>query len=381
MALYLLRAKHISRGTGALVTRAAAYRSGERIRDERTNKVFDFSSRNDVAYKEVVLPAQLAGRADMDWTQNRATLWNAVEHSGLRRNSRLAREWMVSLPAELNMAERNRLARTFASELANQYGSAVDLSVHEPRPGSDARNHHAHLLMTTREVSPEGIGARTTLELGGRERRLRGLGPQKVEYLAIRARWAQLTNDALRSQGLSVRVDHRSLQQQGIDREPVPTIPAHVFYAERRQGPTAAGNAIRARYQERVEARRKGPEELARVIAEQRQKLRENAAYDAKGQGLQPGQSRWSSLQPNDDNQRRTAEDAAQAWRAYRNNIQTVTQAEAAANWKAFRESQKLLEIADKPGSRGNDQRMAIIENDAKAEGRLQRERDHDFGL
>ena len=68
MATYFLRTKHVSRGKGARVTRAAAYRAGERIRDERTSEVYDYSDRGDVVYKEVILPAELSAHADMAWT-------------------------------------------------------------------------------------------------------------------------------------------------------------------------------------------------------------------------------------------------------------------------------------------------------------------------
>src|SRR5580692_11729214 len=154
MATYFLRTKHVSRGKGARVTRAAAYRAGERIRDERTSEVYDYTDRNDVAHKEIVLPSDLAGRPDMAWTQNRETLWNAMEHAGLRRNSRVGREWLVLLPEELTPEQRSGLVRTFAAELADKYRCAVDCTIHQPRPGADPRNHHAHLLTTTREVSP-----------------------------------------------------------------------------------------------------------------------------------------------------------------------------------------------------------------------------------
>src|SRR6201999_1030437 len=97
---------------------------------------------------------------------------------------------------------------------------AADAALHEPRPGADPRNHHAHLLMTTREVSPEGIGARTSLELGGRERHQRGMGPTRDDYLLLRERWATVTNDSLRRAGLDLSVDHRSLKEQGLTREP-----------------------------------------------------------------------------------------------------------------------------------------------------------------
>ncbi len=287
MATYFLRAKHVSRGKGARVTRAAAYRAGELIRDERTGEVHNYSNRRDVAYKEVVLPADLTGRADMAWTQDRSTLWNAAEHAGLRRNSRLAREWLVLLPPELNPAQRASLVRNFAGELADKYRCAVDICIHEPRPGADSRNHHAHLLMTTREVTPEGLGSRTTLELGGRERHRAGLGPSRDEYLLIRERWAQVTNEALRQAGLTARVDHRSLERQGIGREPVPTIPEKVFYAERKSGArSVAGDAIRARHRERVEARLKSGGELARVLERQKRELK-----DSRDRGFQAARS------------------------------------------------------------------------------------------
>src|SRR5256885_5574746 len=101
MAKYFLHVKVFSRGQGSRVTRAAAYRAGERIRDERTSEVYNYTDRRDVTYKEVVLPADLTGRPDMAWTQDRSKLWNAMEHAGLRRNSRLAREWLVVLPPEV----------------------------------------------------------------------------------------------------------------------------------------------------------------------------------------------------------------------------------------------------------------------------------------
>ncbi|MGH8295017.1 MAG: MobA/MobL family protein [Steroidobacteraceae bacterium] len=297
MASYFLRSKHISRGKGARVTRAAAYRAGEKIRDERTGETYNHSDRQDVAYKEVVLPAGLAGRADMAWTQDRATLWNAAEHAGRRCNSRLAREFLILVPPELTPAQRVRLVRGFSQELADGYRCAVDLALHTPRPGADRRNHHAHLLMTVREVTPEGMGPRTALELGGRERHLRGLGPSRDEYLALRERWAQLTNDALHQAGLAARVDHRSFKDQGIDREPAPSIPEKVFYAERRSGSaTLAGEAIRARHRERLAARARGEDELERIVQRQKRELRQRAVEDLGRKQAGPTQARRASL-------------------------------------------------------------------------------------
>jgi hypothetical protein len=307
MAIYFLRSHHLSRKDGTRVTRAAAYRAGERIRDERSSEVYDHSDRGDVVYKEVVVPADLADRPDMAWTQDRGTLWNAAEHAGARRNSRLARDWLVFLPSELNSNQRTRLVRAFSQELADKYRCAVDVCVHLPRPGADVRNHHAHLLMTTREVTPDGLGRRTTLELGGRERHLLGMGnSSREEYLAVRERWADLTNQALQHAGLSARVDHRSLEKQGIDREPAPTIPEKVFYAERNtQKHSAAGDAIRARHQERVAARLEGRDALARIVQRQRAEIKQRALENLKRQQEGAKSSRWGTLSREERNEKR----------------------------------------------------------------------------
>jgi hypothetical protein len=317
MATYFLRSKHVSRSNGARATRAAAYRAGERIRDERTSEVYDHSDRRDVAYKEIILPAELAGRPDMAWTQDRSTLWNAAEHAGLRRNSRLARECLVLLPPELTAAQRTKLVRTFAGELADKYRCAIDICIHEPRPGADPRNHHAHLLMTTREVTPDGFAARTALEISGRGRRLAGLaGSSLQEYLLLRERWAEVTNDALRDAGLTARVDHRSLERQGIDREPVPTIPEKVFYAERKRGgPSPAGDAIRARHRERQAARQAPGEERVRVVERQNDRLRQLAVRALSERDAQPQRIPWGALTREERNaHRRERYGARRAW-------------------------------------------------------------------
>lgn len=287
MANYFLHVKMFARGKGSKVTKAAAYRAGERIRDERSGSVHDYSDRTDVAHAEVVLPTEYSNQVGMEWALDRSTLWNAVEHAGRQWNSRLAREILVHLPPEMTPAQRVSLVRTFSQELADRYRNAVDVAVHAPRPQADQRHHHAHLLTTTREVGPGGLGARTTLDLSGTERHARGLGPSLHELLWMRERWAHVTNEALRQAGLAARVDHRSYKDQGIDREPKPVIPQTIVYSERRSGRSSlAGEDIRARYRERVEARLKGPEELARVVQRQKAEGRQRAVESAERKAL-----------------------------------------------------------------------------------------------
>jgi hypothetical protein len=127
MANYFLHVKTFSRGKGSSATKAAAYRAGKRIRDERSGAVYDYTDRTDVAHAEIVLPAEYAESVDMEWARNRSILWNAVQGSGRLWNSRLAREVLVHVPPELTRVQRTALTRGFSRELADRYRCAVDV--------------------------------------------------------------------------------------------------------------------------------------------------------------------------------------------------------------------------------------------------------------
>src|SRR5262249_52772203 len=152
--------KVLSRNKRSSVVRAAAYRAGERILESRTGRTHDYRDRDDVVESEIRLPAELTNDSGVDWARDRSGLWGVVD-SNSRRDARLANEVLVILPPELNSAQRTELVRTYAQELANRYRNAVDFAVHEPRENADPRSHHAHILMTAREVTAEGMGRRT----------------------------------------------------------------------------------------------------------------------------------------------------------------------------------------------------------------------------
>ena len=256
MAIYFLNLKNFGRSGGSSAVSAAAYRAGERIRDERTGKTYDHSDRQDVMHKEIILPGEFAADA-MGWAQDRASLWNSAESAETRKNSRVAREYLVALPAELPQEHRLSLVRGFSHELVERYRFALDVAIHAPRdfPGSDPRNFHAHLLATTREVTTEGLGAKTTVEWSDANRRAAGLGPAINELLHVRQRWAEATNAALEEAHLGARIDHRTLTAQGIDREPAPHIPRAAFEMERLGFRSVVADRIREEYQARVESR------------------------------------------------------------------------------------------------------------------------------
>jgi ATP-dependent exoDNAse (exonuclease V) alpha subunit len=256
MAVYFLNMKTFGRAGGSSAASAAAYRAGERIRDERAGRTYDHSDRQDVLHKEIVLPSRFADE-DMAWARDRASLWNAAEGAETRKNARVAREYLVALPVELSPPQRLELVRGFSQELSDRYGFAVDLAVHAPRdfPGSDPRNFHAHLLATTREVQMEGLGAKTTLDMSDRNRRELGLPPVINELLHVRERWAAVTNEALQRAQQAARIDHRSLEAQGVDREPRPRIPRAAFEMERHGYRSVVADRMREEYESRVQAR------------------------------------------------------------------------------------------------------------------------------
>ncbi len=281
MAQFYLQISSIARAAGRRATAAAAYRSGERIRDERTAEVINFSSRRDVLHTEIFLPSQFAA-VEAAWARNRERLWNTAEHAEKRHNSRVAREYQVTLPVELDSARRIVLARAFAQEMADRYKVAVDLAVHEPRADGDARNFHAHLLTTTREVTPTGLGAKVGLDMPPQERRRRGLSDHRQEYVNVRERWAILTNAALREANIDARVDHRSLAAQNIDRVPLPAIPLMHLKMERRGLQSELAERLRADYRDRVARRlEKGAAREGRLDGATAQRVSQKAAAAA----------------------------------------------------------------------------------------------------
>lgn len=221
MAIYHLSVKPISRSAGRSATGAAAYRAGCEITDERTGLVHDYRRKGGVESTDIVLPDGAPA-----WAQNRARLWNAAELAEKRKDSCVAREYEVALPHELSSAERRQLVLEFAKEMANREGCAVDVAIHAPSRGGDNRNHHAHIMRTTRKVGPDGLTEKLDTEKSGRDR--------KADLEGVRARWAELCNKRLMEKQLTTRVDHRSLAEQGIQQEPSVHLGPAVVELERR---------------------------------------------------------------------------------------------------------------------------------------------------
>ena len=201
MASYHLSVKTIKRSAGRTATAAAAYRVGERIECQREGRIHDYTRKQGIEETFIVAPEHAPA-----WAQDRSALWNAAEASETRRNSVTAREWELALPSEISAEDRSQITRKFAEELVSRYGVAVDVAIHAPHREGDQRNHHAHVLTSTRKLEAEGFTAKTRVldsaKTGG------------VEIEQMRGLWAELQNRALERVGEVERVDHRSLEKQ-----------------------------------------------------------------------------------------------------------------------------------------------------------------------
>ncbi|NHO43327.1 conjugal transfer protein TraA [Acetobacter fabarum] len=118
----------------------------------------------------------------------------------------------MALPAELDAGARKELARDFARELVARYGVVADVAIHEPGREGDNRNHHAHILTTTRTVGEDGLGAKTRV--------LDVASTASAEIEHMRGVWARQVNMALERHQVEQRVDHRSFERQGKEQEP-----------------------------------------------------------------------------------------------------------------------------------------------------------------
>ena len=203
MAIYHFSAKVISRSSGSSAVAAAAYRSASRLHDQRLDRAHDFSNKAGVVHSEVMLPDGAPER----W-RDREALWNDVEAAELRKDAQLAREIEFSLPRELDQEQGIRLARDFVAREFVDRGMVADLNVHWDMGEDGLPKPHAHVMLGLRQVTGEGFGSKV------REW-------NRTELLTHwREAWAEHVNTRLAELDIDARVDHRSLEAQGIELEP-----------------------------------------------------------------------------------------------------------------------------------------------------------------
>lgn len=230
MAIYHLSMKPVSRANGRSAVASMAYRAGEKLTNERDGITHDYTAKKGVEHAEIVLPEGV----NADWARDRSDLWNAAEFSEKRKDARVAREFEVALPHELSAEQRLEATREMAQELANRYGAAVDFAIHAPHEASDVRNHHAHILMTTRQVTEDGLGDKTYLERENKWLLVHDLPTTDMQLRDLRQRWEGIANERLAMAGLDIRIDHRSHMERGLEISPTEHMGVHASQMERR---------------------------------------------------------------------------------------------------------------------------------------------------
>jgi hypothetical protein len=241
MAIYRLETKIIRRqqkGKSAVAAAAyqsgmllskAAYRSGTELEDQGAKQTFNYRPRRqEVAHCEILAPKDgpiwlqagpPQGREDAARQRAmRERLWNTIEQVEKRKDSQLARDFIASIPRELTLEQQIGLIRGWCKEEFVNKGYVADFAIHRSK---DGLNPHAHILVTMRPVDGQGFGKKPSNAGKFNGRGAVGLAA-KADLVAWRESYARHANTALESAGRPERVDHRSLKDQGVDREPEP---------------------------------------------------------------------------------------------------------------------------------------------------------------
>ncbi|HUD93011.1 Ti-type conjugative transfer relaxase TraA [Sphingobium sp.] len=228
MAIFHFSVQVIGRAQGRSVVAAAAYRAAERLHDDRLDRDHDFTNKAGVVHSEILLPEGAPDRFS-----DRATLWNEVEATEKRKDAQLAREVEFAIPREMNQAQGIALAQDFVRAEFVDSGMIADLNVHWDIGADKLAKPHAHVMLTMREVDEDGFGQKVR-------------DWNRTELVEQwRERWADHVNSRLAELDIDARIDHRSLEAQGIDLEPQDKI-----------GPAASRMDERGLESERIEDHR-----------------------------------------------------------------------------------------------------------------------------
>ena len=234
MAIYHMQAKVVSRGSGRSAIAASAYMSCSRMYNDYDGIQHDYTRKQGLIYQEVMLPPM----APSEWN-DREQLWNAVEETEKTKDSRLAREFVVALPVELDKNSNISLLQDFIQKNFVDMGMCADFAIHD----TDGHNPHAHILLTVRPLNENGTWQYKTEkeylcikdgEEKGYERidkhpkssrygRQNPISEQwnSDEQLCIwRANWADAVNKMLARNQINATIDHRSFADQGITKQP-----------------------------------------------------------------------------------------------------------------------------------------------------------------
>jgi hypothetical protein len=311
VAIYHLSVKIIGRGSGRSAVASSAYRAGEKLHSQYDGKnhdytiqrgvayrsgeeigEYDYTKRHDVIHSEIMLPSH----APKEYS-DRQTLWNEVEKTEKAKNARLAREVVVALPNELNEEQQKQLVQDYIQRNFVDNGMCADFSIHsghihekkdEIYPFQDLTvrkdNPHAHIMLTVRPINKDGSWGEKSrkeyiLDKNGKRirtpkgnykcRKIELTNWDKIETLERwREDWARTVNKDFQRLEIDERIDHRTLQAQGIDRTPTKHMGHDSWNKEVKGTKTKIGNENR-------EIMRSNAERIFERIADKIHELKE----------------------------------------------------------------------------------------------------------
>ena len=253
MAIYHVHCDIIGRTSGGSAVAAAAYRATEKITDRTTGEKHDYTRKEKALFSEILTPAE-----SPEWAHVRAELWNQVEEKENRKNSQFCRSFDIALMKEFDLETNKKLVEQWANENYVSRGLAADVAIHGPHKSNN--NTHAHVLVTTRKLNKDGW---TEKDREANDR----------EFLQhVRTSWAEIVNAEFERRGMAERIDERTLEAQGIDREP-----------QQHQG--KAATAMERRGENPDRKKNKEPEERQEIIVTN-EELKEALIADEEVQRL-----------------------------------------------------------------------------------------------
>lgn len=194
MAIFHLSFSMLKRSAGKSSCYLAAYNAREKIEDLRTGDVYDYSYRSDLFHHCILAPEH----TPLNIVENSAALWNEIEKTEKRKDAQLSRYFDIAIPVELDNDAKIALVKNYCKRNFVSKGMIADISFHD----LDGHNPHAHVMLTLREITPQGFGNKNR---SWNEHDLMD------EW---RASWSRMSNRALERTGSANRIDHRSLAAQ-----------------------------------------------------------------------------------------------------------------------------------------------------------------------
>ena len=210
--------------SGSSVVAAASYRAGDKLRDERSQKIHDYTRKDHVLHTEIMAPEHAP-----DWVYDRQTLWNNVEAGEKRKDAQLAKEVVLTLPRNLDHEQHKKVVRGWVDENVISRGLIADVAIHNPDAADGGKNPHAHVMFTLRPIDTEGnFGKKLTgYKNGGLD------GKQVLKELRFSYQ-DHLNKASAENDNNQVVFDLRSYREKGIDRIPQPKKGPKVTYLEKR---------------------------------------------------------------------------------------------------------------------------------------------------